>query len=179
MSESKNILFQVSGSIACYKSCDLVSKLVGQGHNVKCVMTEDAVKFIGPVVFEGLTGNKVFRSIYEEGRMMDHIHLNEWADLVITHPATANTINSMAAGVASNIISNLYLSFPFNKSHILFPAMNHKMLNHPTTKKSLESLKEHGLIIAPTSEGNLACGETGHGRLLETTESLNLLKDFL
>ncbi|MEC9281683.1 MAG: flavoprotein [Bdellovibrionota bacterium] len=179
MSVSKKILFQLTGSIACYKSCDLISKLVQQGHDLKVVASKDALRFVGEATLEGLTGKKVFTDIYEGGKMMAHIHLNEWADLVILHPATANTINAMAAGISTNPISSLFLSFPFTKPYIVFPAMNHKMLSHPATQCSIDNLKEMGIMVTKTGEGNLACGEIGGGRLLETSEALDLLKEYL
>ncbi|MEE6250174.1 MAG: flavoprotein [Bdellovibrionota bacterium] len=179
MSASKKILFQLTGSIACYKSCDLISKLVQLGHDLQIVASKDALRFVGEATLEGLSGKRVFTDIYEEGKMMSHIHLNEWADIVILHPATANTINAMAAGISTNAISSLFLSFPFTKPYIVFPAMNHKMLSHPATQCSLDNLKEMGVLVTKTGEGNLACGEIGGGRLLETPEALELLKEYL
>lgn len=179
MSNSKKILFQLSGSIACYKSCDLISKLVQQGHEVRCAVTQEALRFIGLATLEGLSGKSVFTDIYQAGQQMQHIHLNEWADLVILHPATATTINAMAAGIGQNLVAQLFLSFPMDRPYIVFPAMNHKMLKHPTTQESMSRLQDMGIHIMDTNKGSLACGEHGYGRVLETAEALEKLEDFL
>lgn len=179
MSNSKNILFMISGSIAAFKSCELVSSLSKSGHTIKPVMTKSATKFIGTASLEGLTGEQVLVDEFEAGRSMDHINLMNWADLIIISPATANTINSMANGLSTNIISSLFLAFNFDKPLLLFPAMNSKMYNHPATKRSLGTLKDWGVSVCATNTGELACKENGEGRLLETNESLEVLKEYL
>lgn len=179
MSSSKNILFLMSGSISAYKACDLVSSLVKEGHHLKVGMTSSALKFVGSATLEGLTGSPVFTDDFEEGRKMDHIHLMNWAELVIVSPASANTINSMANGISSNVISSLFLAFDFKKPMLLFPAMNSKMLNHPSTQNSLNTLSEWGVKVMKTGSGELACGEVGEGRLLETEDSRKAIQEYL
>lgn len=179
MSPSKKILFSLCGSIACYKSCDLISKLVQEGHEVQTIATESALKFVGKASLEGLTGKTVFTNEYEESRMMNHIHLMNWADLIVVSPATANTINSMAAGTSNNIISSLFLAYDFKKNFIVFPAMNPKMYLHPATQDSIRKLQSWGIKIVEPEEGRVACNESGPGRLPETTYSLDILREFL
>ena len=86
--DKANILFQISGSIAAYKACEVISQLCKKGHDVQCVVSAAALKFIGPATLEGLTGNKVFCDEFEHGRAMDHIYLERWADLILLCPAT-------------------------------------------------------------------------------------------
>ena len=176
---SKNILFMMSGSIACYKSCDLISKLHKQGHKIQVAVTSSALKFIGKASLEGLTGKAVFSDDFASGQMMDHIHLINEADLIILSPASANNLNSFANGITTNALGSLFLAYDFKKPFVIFPSMNTKMYQHPSTQSSLEKLKSWGIKIAPSPSGDLACGEYGEGRLLETQDSLELLQEYL
>lgn len=164
------ILFGITGSIAAYKSAYLISKLVQNGFEVKVVTTESALKFIGEATLEGLSNNKVFTDTFECGEMMSHINLVKWADMTIICPASANTINKMAAGIADNLITSLFLAHDWNKPFLIAPAMNTNMFNHFATQESLKKLSEWGVKILPTAEGYLACGDIGKGKLLEPDE---------
>lgn len=167
MSRGK-ILFQLSGSIAAYKSCAILSKLVQEGYEVQTAVTAGALQFIGPATLEGLTGKPVFSDVYEQGRMMDHIHLAKWAELAIVCPATANTINQLAHGVATDCIGNLFLAYEITKKpYLVAPAMNQAMYQHPATSESLSKLESWGVKILPTDTGHQACGDVGPGRLLD------------
>jgi phosphopantothenoylcysteine decarboxylase/phosphopantothenate--cysteine ligase len=161
------ILFGLSGSIACFKACSLISKLVQNGFEVRTVATPSALQFVGPATLEGLTGAAVLSETFEPGHQMDHIHLNRWADLVILCPASANTLSKMAHGIADDLWTTLFLAHDFSKPYLIAPAMNVSMLQHPATQQSLQTLKKWGVTILETGEGNLACGEEGSGRLLE------------
>jgi len=164
------ILFGITGSIAAYKSAYLISKLVQNGFEVKVVATESALKFIGEAALEGLSNNKVFTDTFESGEMMSHINLIKWADLIIICPASANTINKIAAGIADNLITSLFLAHDWNKPFLIAPAMNTNMYNHFATQESLKKLSKWGVKILPTAEGYLACGDIGKGKLLEPDE---------
>lgn len=177
MSNSKKVLFQLSGSIAAYKSCFIISQLVQKGHEVQTVATAGALKFIGRATLEGLTDRPAFTDLYESGRMMDHIHLSKWADLAILCPASAHTINRLAAGLADDPVGALFLSYDLaKKPYLLAPAMNHQMFRHPATQSSLGRLEAMGVRILPTVEGHQACGDHGPGRLLEPEEILQLIE---
>ena len=168
MLQSKaKILFQLTGSIACYKACFLISKLVQSNYDVQVVATESALKFVGEATLEGLTGKPVYSELWQAGKMMDHIKLNRWADLAIVAPATANFINSTAHGLGNDLLTTLFLAHDFSKPYLIVPAMNTAMYKHPSTQDSLLRLKSMGLQVLETREGVLACGETGYGRLLE------------
>jgi phosphopantothenoylcysteine decarboxylase/phosphopantothenate--cysteine ligase len=170
MSKSK-ILFLMSGSIAAYKACSVISKLVQNGFEVQVGATSSALKFVGAATLEGLSGRPIFSDIYEPGQMMDHIHLSRWADLAIVCPASANTLNQLAAGIAENVIGNLFLSYELKrKPFLVAPAMNVEMLHHPATQASLKVLSSWGVEILATGVGYQACGEIGEGRLLEPNE---------
>ena len=160
------ILFKLTGSIAAYKSAYLISKLVQNNFEVQTVATASALEFIGSATLEGLTGKPVLIDQYESGKMMSHINLVKWADLILICPASANTINKMANGIADNLVTSLFLANDFSKPYIVAPAMNTAMFNHPTTQQSLQRLKEWGIIIMPTESGYLACGDVGEGKLI-------------
>lgn len=167
-----NILFQLSGSIACYKACSVVSGLVHAGHQVQCAATESALKFVGAATLEGLSGKELITETFAPGRWMEHIELNRWADLSLLCPATANRLNKMAAGVADDLLGNLWMTHDFTKPLLIAPAMNTKMWTHPITQASLEKLEGLGAIILRPNSGNLACGDVGEGRLLEPEDIL-------
>jgi phosphopantothenoylcysteine decarboxylase / phosphopantothenate---cysteine ligase len=166
MSKSK-ILFQLSGSIACYKSAAIISKLVQNGFEVQTVCTKSAMEFIGPATLEGLSGKKVFSDLFEPGQMMDHIKLAQWADLAILCPATAQSIAGLALGLAQDCVSTIFLAYDFNKPYLVAPAMNQAMFKHPATQAHLAKLETWGVTILPTNDGHQACGDTGPGRLLD------------
>lgn len=171
----RKLLFKVSGSIAAFKACALISKLVKDGIEVRVVATPSALKFVGGATFEGLTGNKVYSETFHGGEMMAHIHLDRWADAVILCPASANTINQMAAGIGDDLVKALFLAHDFSKPYFLVPAMNEKMWNHPATRKSIATLKEYGVRVLSPSSGSLACGEFGEGRMLEPEQIYEML----
>jgi phosphopantothenoylcysteine decarboxylase/phosphopantothenate--cysteine ligase len=166
MSKSK-ILFMMTGSIACYKACQVISRLVQAGHEVQVVASPGALQFVGNATFEGLTGKSVVSDLYAPGNVMDHIHLMRWADLVIVAPATANYINKISQGVGDDILTTLFLAHDFKKPFLLAPAMNTSMYLHPVTQNSIKNLKGMGLEILETASGVLACGENGFGKLLD------------
>lgn len=166
MSKSK-VLFMMTGSIACYKACQVISRLIQAGNEVQVVASPAALQFVGNATFEGLTGKSVVSDLYAQGNVMDHIHLMRWADLVIVAPATANYINKISQGVGDDLLTTLFLAHDFKKPFLLAPAMNTSMYQHPVTQSSIRRLREIGLEILETASGVLACGETGFGKLLE------------
>lgn len=170
----KNILFLMSGSIAAYKACFVVSQLVQLGHVVQVVTTPQALQFIGPATLEGLTGRPALSDTFASQHAMDHIHLSRWADMIVLCPATANTINKMSQGIADDLVTNLFLSHDFSKPFLVAPAMNTAMYKHPTTQFSLLKLAEMGVKVLETGAGTLACGEVGAGRLLEPEQLIKI-----
>ena len=168
MSKSKpKILILMSGSIACYKACGLVSMLIKNGYEVKVAASSSALKFIGEATLEGLTGEPVLSDLWKKGSAMEHIYLERWADLIIAAPASAHFINRIAHGIGDDLLSTLFLAHEFKKPFLIAPAMNTAMYLNPVTQKSLDTLKSFGIKILEAASGVLACGETGYGKLLE------------
>lgn len=178
MSGSK-ILFQMTGSIACYKACSVISKLVQNGFEVKAACTKSALKFIGVSTLEGLTRKPVYADMFEGERSLEHVELAKWLDLSIICPATGNIINKMAGGIADDCVSTLFLAHDFSKPVLVAPAMNQNMYAHPATKRSITTLKSWGVKILDTDTGYQACGETGAGRLLEPDKIYEEILNFL
>lgn len=157
----------MTGSIACYKACHVISRLVQSDCDVQVVATPAALQFVGNATLEGLTGRPVISDMYAAGNVMDHIHLMRWADAILVAPATANFINKAAQGVGDDLVQTLFLAHDFKKPLLIAPAMNTSMYTHPVTQKNLQVLKDMGLQILETASGVLACGEEGWGKLLD------------
>ena len=163
-----NILFLLTGSIAAYKACTVISRLTQAGITVQTVATPAALRFIGAPTLEGLSGRPVFADLWETGRALDHIELARAADLALVCPATANSINRLAAGLADDPVGALFLAWELNrKPWWIAPAMNHRMWAHPATLSSLQRLREWGVTVLDPVDGPHACGEDGAGRLAE------------
>lgn len=178
-STNKNILIILTGSIACYKSCTIISKLKQNGYNLKVVLSPSSLEFIGKSTIEGLTGESPITDMYARGHVMDHINLARWADLVLVAPATANYINKISHGLGDDLLTTLFLAHDFEKPFLIAPAMNTKMYLHPVTQESIAKLKKMGVEILETASGVLACGEIGSGRLLEPELILDEVDKFI
>ena len=162
------LLFLLSGSISCYKACHAISRLAQAKIEVQTVATAGALRFIGPATLEGLTGRPPFTNLWENGRAMDHIELARWADLALLCPASANTLNRLASGLADDPVGALFLAWELQKKPWwVAPAMNSAMLAHPATQASIQKLTTMGVRVLPPDSGALACGEIGAGRLME------------
>jgi phosphopantothenoylcysteine decarboxylase/phosphopantothenate--cysteine ligase len=162
-----NILFLVSGSIAAYKACDVVSRLVKRGHKVKVAMTSSAQRFVGAATFEGLTIQQVLVDMFEPGRALDHTELTRWADATVLCPATANTINKISAGIGDDLVGAMLLAHDWTKPLLVAPAMNPRMWSHPATVDAMVRIKGWGVRVIEPEEGRTACGDVGEGRLAD------------
>ncbi|MBS0633677.1 MAG: bifunctional phosphopantothenoylcysteine decarboxylase/phosphopantothenate--cysteine ligase CoaBC [Verrucomicrobia bacterium] len=162
-----NVLFILTGSIAGYKACAAVSQFVQDGHVVRVVMTEAAQRFVGRATLEGLTGQPVATDLWEPGRAMEHISLTRWADVVVVCPATANTLNKLAAGLGDDLVGALFLARESGQPWLAAPAMNPAMWTHPATVAAVEKLQTWGVRFIEPGRGRTACGETGEGRMAE------------
>ncbi len=163
-SSIQNILIGVSGGIAAYKVPFLVRLLRKEGYNVKCVLTKSAEGLVGIDALRTLTGNPVYTERVGE-HDMNHIRLEEWADLYLIAPATANSMAKFCHGIADNLLSTLFLSIKAPK--MIVPAMNVNMWENIATQTNMETLKSRGITILPVGIGELACGVTGAGRMIE------------
>ncbi|MBS0662774.1 MAG: bifunctional phosphopantothenoylcysteine decarboxylase/phosphopantothenate--cysteine ligase CoaBC [Verrucomicrobia bacterium] len=160
-----NLVVIVTGSVAAFRACDVVSQLVQRGHRVRVVTTAAARQFVGTVTWEALSGQPVAGDLFDPGAALDHIHLGRWADLVLVCPATANTLNRLAVGLADDLAGALFLARDSAQPWLIAPAMNPAMWSHPATRQAVERLESWGVSFLPVAQGRTACGETGEGRL--------------
>ena len=161
----KCIVLGVTGSIAAYKSAELTSLLVKQGHEVFVVMTQDATEFIAPLTLQTLSKNPVMTSFYDEKENWrpGHIDLADRANLLLIAPATAHIIAELAHGLAGHPLAAMALAT--RAAILIAPAMNGKMWQHHATQENVEKLKARGVEFIGPEEGMLACGYEGLGRL--------------
>ena len=166
----KTVVLGVTGSIAAYKSAELASLLLKQGHDVFVVMTRDAAEFITPLTLQTLSKNPVTTSFFDEKESWrpGHIDLADRANLLLIAPATANVIAELAQGLAGHPLAAIALA---TRAQILIaPAMNGKMWEHPATQENVARLKSRGAEFIGPEEGMLACGYEGVGRLWKVDE---------
>ncbi len=164
--KGKKILLGVTGSIAVYKSLELVRLFTKAGAEVKVVMSESAKKFVTPLSFEVLTGNQILDDI-NESWVSDHNHIKttQWADLLVIAPATANTIAKLANAIADTMLLQCALAFPHAK--IIAPSANTNMIHNPITQANLKMLAIANYTIVNTQTKELACKTTGDGAMAE------------
>lgn len=165
MLKDKNIVIGITGGIACYKVCEIISYLVRDGANVDVIMTKNATEFITPLTIETLSKSKVVIDMFEkkEHIEVEHINLARKADLILVVPATANIIGKVANGIADDMLSTTIMA---TTSKVLFaPAMNNEMYNNKIVQENIKKLKKYGYEFINPIEGNLACGYKAIGKL--------------
>lgn len=175
---NKRILLGVTGSIAAYKSADLVRRLREAGASVRVTMTENAKRFITPLTMQAVSGFPVHDELFDlqAEAAMGHIELARWADLILVAPATADLMARLANGNADDLLTTLCLA---TKAPIaIAPAMNQGMWKHTLTQDNLQALKAKNVTILGPGEGNQACGDVGPGRMLEPVEIVKKLDEF-
>jgi phosphopantothenoylcysteine decarboxylase / phosphopantothenate---cysteine ligase len=169
----KTILLGVCGSIAAFRACDLASQLTQQGATVLTAMTKSAQQLVCPASFEAITGQSVITEMFSPVPMpgVEHIAVAQRADLFLIAPATANILAKAAHGIADDWLSTTLLA---TRAPILFaPAMNTAMYTHPATQANIALLKARGALFVGPASGNLACGDTGLGRLADRDDILD------
>lgn len=173
----KTILLGITGSIAIYKSCELVRRLKDEGAEVHCLMTAGAQKFITPLTFSALSGNPVAAQVWDEHLWeMAHIKLAEKADLVIIAPASTHCLARLAAGMADDIVTATVIA---TRAPVLIaPAMHEGMWQHPATQRNVKQLKEFGVRFVGPEHGALL-GRKGWGRMAEPETILAAAKKIL
>ncbi|MDP3286574.1 MAG: bifunctional phosphopantothenoylcysteine decarboxylase/phosphopantothenate--cysteine ligase CoaBC [Desulfobacterales bacterium] len=173
--KGKNIVLGVSGGIAAYKSAELLRLIKKQDANVRVIMTKNASAFVGSLTFEALSGNPVCTDLFENGgnSSIRHIEWAKEADAVVVAPATANIIGKLAGGIADDALSTFLLAVTCPV--MICPSMNTNMYEKISVRRNLNILKEDGYFIVEPSEGELACGTTGQGRLPDPEEILDRL----
>ena len=180
--KDKHILLHVTGSISCYKACELTSLLIKEGAEVQVTMSEGALKFLQSAVFEGLSHRETLTPdmFARKPDCIPHITLaQKWADLIIVYPASANCIARLACGLSDDLFGAAFLANNFQKPVLLAPAMNSNMFAHPATQENLKKLESWGTKILPTEEGRLACGAVGLGKLISPEKALEYIKEKL
>ncbi|MCB0490690.1 MAG: bifunctional phosphopantothenoylcysteine decarboxylase/phosphopantothenate--cysteine ligase CoaBC [Cyclobacteriaceae bacterium] len=176
--EGRKIILGITGSIAAYKAAVLTRLLVKEGAEVKVIMTESAKDFITPLTLSTLSKNPVLTEFVknEAGEWNNHVELGLWADAMVIAPASANTLAKMAHGECDNLLLAVYLSA--RCPVFTAPAMDLDMLQHPSTKRNLDTLKDYGVRAIDPTHGELASGLVGVGRLAEPEEIVETLKAF-
>ena len=179
MLKGKNILIGVTGGIAAYKTASVIRLLVKEGASVKVIMTENAKQFITPLTLATLSKNPVLIEFSdpENGSWNSHIELGLWANLFLIAPATANTIGKMAYGIADNLLLTSYLSA--RCTVVIAPSMDMDMLGHPATVQNINTLSSRGNIILEPTNGELASGLSGKGRMAEPEDIVREIKSIL
>lgn len=168
MSEPRNIVLGVTGSIAAHRAVDLASLLTKRGHAVHVVLTADARRFVTEVPFQTLTRHPVVTDLFaDDGWPPVHIRLADAADLLLVAPATAHTIARLALGLADDALTCIALALRPEARVLIAPAMNGKMWLHPATQAHVATLRQRGAEFIGPEEGALACGYEGVGRLWE------------
>ncbi|HQE67427.1 MAG TPA: bifunctional phosphopantothenoylcysteine decarboxylase/phosphopantothenate--cysteine ligase CoaBC [Bacillota bacterium] len=167
MLSGKKIVLGVSGGIAAYKACELVSRLKKLNADVHVIMTASAAKFVTPLTFQSLSLNQVAVDMFDTPNYweIEHISLAKQADVIVIAPATANIIGKLANGIADDMLSTTVMA---TKAKVLIaPAMNTNMYENPVLQRNIKLLSELGYIMIPPTEGRLACGDVGKGKMAE------------
>ncbi len=168
--ERRRALVAVSGGIAAYKIPELVRCLIRDGHDVRCVLTASAARFVSPLVLQTLSGHSARSDLFDSAQEgeIDHIALADWAELVVLAPATAHTLARLAHGLADDLVSTLLLAA--RAPVLAAPSMNVNMWRHPATQANVALLRERGVRFVGPESGFLACGWEGEGRMAEPAE---------
>jgi phosphopantothenoylcysteine decarboxylase/phosphopantothenate--cysteine ligase len=177
--QGRELIVGVSGGIAAYKAADLTSKLVQAGAAVTVVLTEAALRFIGPTTFEALTGRRVATDLFhpQEHFIGEHIGLARRAELFLIAPATADILAKLGCGLADDLLSTLALSVTCPR--LVAPAMNNEMWSKPAVQRNVQRLRDDGIEIIDPESGWLSCGAVGPGRMAEPNAILERVRAML
>ncbi|HQC54355.1 MAG TPA: bifunctional phosphopantothenoylcysteine decarboxylase/phosphopantothenate--cysteine ligase CoaBC [Clostridia bacterium] len=166
----KTVILGVTGCIAAYKSCEIVSRFIKLGYDVRVIMTVNATEFVSKLSFETLSNNRVVVETFDPNREFEteHISYAKLASAFVVAPATANVIGKIANGIADDMLTTTIMAT--TAPVFICPAMNTNMYQNPTVTKNIEILKEKGYIIIDSVEGRLACGDIGKGKMAEPVD---------
>lgn len=162
---ARNAVLGVSGSVAAYRAADLARELMRRGYEVRVCLTDSAANFVTPALFEALTGNPCLQGVFDEpiAGHMAHIDWARWASVLVVAPATANTLSRLAHGMADDILTTIAIASA--APWVLAPAMNPSMYAAEPTIEALRVLRSRAASIVEPTEGDVACGENGQGKL--------------
>lgn len=166
--KDKKILVAVTGSIAIYKTLELIRLYIKAGAKVRVIMTEGAKKFISPITFEAISQSKVLdesNESWDKNQDYNHIDIGKWSDIFVIAPCSANTINKLSNGLADNLLTQAALAYPRMK--ILAPAANTNMLRNPVTQASIKMLKLCNFEIIESQTKELVCKDVGDGAMAD------------
>ncbi len=175
----KSVLLIIGGGIAAYKSLDLIRRLAERGVKARAILTRAGAEFVTPLSVAALTGEKVCSDLFSltDESEMGHIELSRSADLVVVAPATADLMGKLAGGLASDLASTTLLAT--DKRILMAPAMNVRMWQSPSVRRSAETLARDGVLFVGPNEGEMACGEFGPGRMAEPLEIVAAIEQAL
>jgi phosphopantothenoylcysteine decarboxylase/phosphopantothenate--cysteine ligase len=175
----KAVLLIIGGGIAAYKTHELVRLLKTRGARVRVIMTRAAEEFVTPLSLASLSGEKVYTALFSltDEVEMGHIQLSRAADLLVVAPATADLMAKMAHGLADDLASTALLAT--DKTVLIAPAMNVRMWQHPATQHNVEILRRRGIALVGPTDGEMACGEFGPGRMAEPGDILGAIVTML
>lgn len=175
--KGKTILFCITGSIAAYRSCELVRDLRAEGADVICLMTEAAKQFVTPLTFRSLSGHPVYSDPFSEQEDWSVLHttLADKADLILVSPATADIIARLAGGFAGDLVTSVVLAS--RATVLIAPAMNDNMFAHPVTQENIKKLQKIGYQFVEPIEGDLVCGRVGFGHIAENSDILDSVRN--
>jgi len=179
MPKNKEIILGVTASISIYKACDILRRLKEQGYGVTVAMTQEAEELIRPIVFQSLSGNKVYRGLFDlpEDCEVEHVALAKKADLVLLAPATANIIGKIAGGISDDLLTCIVAA---TKAPVLLaPAMNENMYLNKITQENIKKLRSLGYKFIEPRRGRLACGAMGIGCLADVDAIIKEVKKII
>ena len=178
MIKNKRILLIISGGIAAYKSLELIRLFKKSGVQLKCILTQGGSNFVTPLSISALAESEVYTDLWslKDENEMGHIRLSREADLIVVAPASANLIAQMAHGLAEDLASTTLLAS--NRPILICPAMNPMMWQNQATQDNLSLLKKRGVHVLNPAEGDMACGETGVGRMPEAQDIFNYIDTY-
>jgi phosphopantothenoylcysteine decarboxylase/phosphopantothenate--cysteine ligase len=173
--QDRKIILAITGSIAAYKTPQLVRLLVKAGAEVQVIMTPAAADFVSPLSLSTVSKKEVLSVVQHGGQWNNHVLLGRWADALLVAPCSANTLAKMAAGLCDNMVQAVYLSAACPV--FIAPAMDEDMWLHPATRTNVATLQSFGHHFIPVGHGELASGLTGEGRMSEPQEIISFLED--
>ncbi|MFH1691866.1 MAG: flavoprotein [Candidatus Omnitrophota bacterium] len=179
MNKRKKVVLGVTGSIAAYKSADIVSQLINQGLEVLVVMTKEAQAFITPLTLSVLSGNKTYTDMFETPQVWDveHVSLADQADLILIAPATANVIAKLTMGLCDDVLTCIVAAT--KAPVVVAPAMNNNMYEHKITQANIAGLKKLGYKFVGPKLGRLACGKQAMGCLADVGDLVEAVKRYI
>lgn len=179
MLSGKNVLLAITGSIAAYKSAYLIREFIKKGAQVKIIVTESALQFVTKVTLSTLSKNPVYKDFIkneETGQWNNHVDLGSWADLMVIAPATANTISDLVSGKGNSFLLTTFLSC--NAPVFVAPAMDLDMFKNKSTQSNIKILSERSVEIIEPTEGELASGLEGKGRMEEPDQIVTIISEY-